>query len=566
MNIKVERIINKLWDSYKDKIYKDDIEGFNDKCDKYISRSLSALSLVMACSISINDSANCIVDGGNDGGIDAIYIDREKKIIAFSQAKLHKNGTKGFSTADVLKFHEGITNLFNDEYSEFNTRIKNMRPQINEALLKEDYSIKFVYIYTGVKFEGNSTILKKISKFSKKMSGGSDLVTDEILDLDTIYEFVVTNNYSEKINIEQLEIINPNINEHSQKAVYGLVKASDISKFYKQFGNRLLNSNIRYYKQDSSVNEGMKKVVREEGRNFHLYNNGIKAICSRIQKLKLQSTSREVNYFNCTDFSIVNGAQTSGVLGSFTEEELQDVLVFITIISLENCTPEDGEQIDLGKKITTLSNTQNKIEFSDFATLDERHEKLSCKLNLDDKYYVFKTGDTIQYPEKSFTLRDLTIALSSKISVEMGAKIKNGYGNVFKNTEGKTYNTIFEDLTPFNAWNSTTIYKITEVLCNDFAKEKTGILYAIPTYGQRFMMYLVTKELESLYPNLYEKYFENTDENIKKIKEIVDKYIPIIKSIVETNYSSDVLSNVFRNSKKCNFILNKIKEKVEQKI
>lgn len=95
-------------------------------------------------------------------------------------------------------------------------------------------------------------------------------------------------------------------------------------------------------------------------------------------------TSYDIGEFALEGFSIVKRAQTTETLAKFSPEELEAVYVFITIVSLEN-----SEIDDLSKQITTLSNTQNKIDFVDFASLDNIHSNLKAQLKADGKDYVY---------------------------------------------------------------------------------------------------------------------------------------------------------------------------------
>ena len=65
--------------------------------------------------------------------------------------------------------------------------------------------------------------------------------------------------------------------------------------------------------------------------------------------------------------SLVNGAQTTGTVGAcFVEnpEQAGKAKIMIQIVDLSNIDPETATQI------TRLSNTQNRIENKDFASLD----------------------------------------------------------------------------------------------------------------------------------------------------------------------------------------------------
>ena len=132
-----------------------------------------------------------------------------------------------------------------------------------------------------------------------------------------------------------------------------------IGEWYKEFGNKLFAKNIRFYKGNTDVNEGMKKVLMNEPDKFYYYNNGIKLLCKSIKRKAKDSTTNTTGLFALEGVSLVNGAQTTGTIGSLYMEkpdQISKAMVMIQIIDLSNVDTETSTQI------TRLSNTQNRIE------------------------------------------------------------------------------------------------------------------------------------------------------------------------------------------------------------
>lgn len=89
-------------------------------------------------------------------------------------------------------------------------------------------------------------------------------------------------------------------------------------------------------------------------------------------------------------------------------------------ISLENCPP------DFAVEVTTATNTQNKIELRDFASLDPTQERLRQDLVLDlQKIYAYKSGEVISSPQDGCTIDEATIALACSLpEVQFAADAK----------------------------------------------------------------------------------------------------------------------------------------------
>lgn len=98
----------------------------------------------------------------------------------------------------------------------------------------------------------------------------------------------------------------------------------------------------------------MKKVLLQEPDKFYYYNNGIKLLCKSIKRKAKDSTTNATGLFALEGVSLVNGAQTTGTIGSLfldNPEQVSKAIVMIQIIDLSSVDTETATQI------TRLSNT-----------------------------------------------------------------------------------------------------------------------------------------------------------------------------------------------------------------
>ena len=139
----------------------------------------------------------------------------------------------------------------------------------------------------------------------------------------------------------------------------GLISAEVIAEWYKSNGEALFSQNIRTLLTKNRINKEMAKTLKEQPANFRYYNNGISAICEKLEYNKLE---RKVQAHK---FSVINGAQTVGTIaGSRGEGTLSDVEVLLKITEVE---PSNV----LGNEITKFNNTQNSVKSPDFRSNDE---------------------------------------------------------------------------------------------------------------------------------------------------------------------------------------------------
>ena len=556
-DIKVTRIDNLLIEKFDDEIDMSDTTYVKGS-SSYFSRALAATALMMINKIESNEASIHITDGRDDFGIDSIYINNIQKTITVVQSKHRDNGSSTISRDEILLFEEGVRKLINSDYEGMNSKIQNLKSDLDFALTKSDFKIVLCLIYTGG--ELNVTLEKKINKFISEINGKEDEIASlRIINIDDIYTYVVVNQFEDQINIDDLCVQRLNYFDDPQETYYGLIKAADLVKIYKKYNNRIFSSNIRYFKGDTKVNEGIEEIIKTQKKYFHLYNNGIKAICKKIFRKPIHRTSYDIGEFELEGFSIVNGAQTTGTLAKFSTEELEDVYVFITIVSLEN-----SEIDDLSKQITTLSNTQNKIEFVDFAALDKIHSNLKAQLKADGKDYVYMAGD--EQPINCISLYSLTNALCCWKSIELSAYIKNGYNKVFKNLTKKPYTDLFsKDLSQYLAWNVAYYYEKITSLIIEKSHMAEGLDYSIPTHGFRFISNLVFDYLWTDNDE-YTRVYLNFENDVNKIDEYIVEVIQALKSILSTEYKDEIIPNLFRTKKTAKELKQKVIDKLNEKV
>lgn len=85
-------------------------------------------------------------------------------------------------------------------------------------------------------------------------------------------------------------------------------------------------------------------------------------MCKKITKKAASSTGRDIGLFALEGVSLVNGAQTTGVIGTLFAENpeiISNAKIFIQMIDLGDVDEEQATQIK------RLSNTQNKIDGKD---------------------------------------------------------------------------------------------------------------------------------------------------------------------------------------------------------
>ena len=127
---------------------------------------------------------------------------------------------------------------------------------------------------------------------------------------------------------------------------------------YKKHGLDLFSANIRDYlgsrASDLNINYGIKQTAEEEPGNFWVFNNGVTALVNGLEAQERRGRHR----ITISGISIVNGAQTTGAIGSLSERPKKELTIPVRFISTKNEA--------LVEDIIKYNNSQNKISASDF--------------------------------------------------------------------------------------------------------------------------------------------------------------------------------------------------------
>lgn len=439
-NITMIRINSKLDELFNEKIDMTDCIESNRKSTFY-SRALAAISIMMQCGVDVEVASKSITDTYHDLGIDAIYCDAMQKKLVLVQSKWRTSGTGGISQEEILSFIQGVKRIMSLEFEGASTKIARKIPEITSAIRNMDYQILCIFVHTGN---------QQISPFCRKpiddlLQNTNDDANDilsfiEILQSD-VFKFLASGQDNDNICIDDVILNNWGFLDEPYKAYYGTLSAAALGEWYGTYENKLFAKNIRYYKGDTEVNQGMKKVLLESPENFFYYNNGIKVLCKKITRKAAYSTNAKTGLFALEGVSLVNGAQTTGTIGTaFLEnpEQVCKATVFVQLIDLE------GADEAYTLQITKLSNTQNRIDTKEFAALDPEQERLKTELVFSNIYYLYKSGAKVEDPLHQVSIDEAIVAQAClQDDITYSTICKKGVGSLTEDITKPPYKVLF---------------------------------------------------------------------------------------------------------------------------
>jgi hypothetical protein len=421
---------------------------FKDETRKR-SASLSALALHLETGLGPEECCKAIVDGFDDKGIDAVLNNPFSKKIFFVQSKLVEKGKKSIEKGEVLKLLEGVK-LVLDQDEGLLSRFQKSGINVTDALDSTDYSFILILVSTGSELQSKSE--EPLSHFLKEQNTSEEWVFFQEYNLDTLADGITELATEAKIDIELPlehfgEILQPT------KMYYGLVEVSVLGEVHNQYGNKLFFKNIRSFLGKGDVNDDIQNSLKKNKDQFVYLNNGITILCETVTKKRGFGSKTLAGIFVCKGVRVINGAQTLGSIGSVSASgkiDLTDVKVFVRLI-------ESGGAEDIfSQRVTVASNTQNKIEKIDFASMEKQQVRLEKEIlkHLSVTYHRMRSGSV---NASGITMEDAGTALSCFEEDENVSTYHNREKNkLWENLEAEPYMLLFNSTTScYKVFNTT---------------------------------------------------------------------------------------------------------------
>ncbi len=477
-------IAKQIIDQRINKILEDNQEIFTDN-DNERNRSKAFLLLGVAAYLDIDlmEAVQFLTDGGNDGGFDAAYIveaqDSQLNVVLFQSKysrKLDKDSN--FPANAVEKAVNTIKCVFDPStHIELNVQSRKKVEEIRSFILDGAIPyVTFVMLNNGLAWnqEGQNHI-------NNAFAGQSQVRFEHFSHID-IMRYI---NREQIINT-QISLSGKAIQENFnyKRVLLGRVSVMEVYKLMEEFGDSLLEKNIRRYLGKNVVNDGITETLldTDKRQNFFFFNNGAIMICKKFSFNALQ----EQNWMVKTDdLQIINGGQTCKTIHQ-TVKENPNLDFSQTYLLVRLYEVEDTENPGIIQDIIYATNSQNPVDFRDLKSNDECQQILEIGAHDLGYAYKRKRDNTL-----NINVIPSTVAAEAVFAVwrECPHLAKYRRNEFFD----KYYSLIFDNLNAAQMVIAVLIFRY----CDNNRKKESELdgIKEHRLYSQYFMAYMIGKQI-----------------------------------------------------------------------
>ncbi|WP_382322545.1 AIPR family protein [Hydrogenophaga sp. UC242_50] len=326
-------------------------------------------------------AADAITDGSDDKKCDIVYIDENEGYAVVTQCYLATRQKQSAPANKASDLNTAISWLLQASSKELPERIRSAAMQLRQGI--DNGEIKKLYIWyvhnlpesTQVKSELKTVEETAVAALKRHFSERNVATSVSEVGRAT-FETWYSETLSPILVNDEFLIDIPHgyeVAETDWNAFVTSVPAVFLHRTYKKHKTKIFSANVRDYlgsrSSDSNINNGIKKTAEGEPQNFWVYNNGLTIL---VNDFELINVGRK-QQLKISGMSIVNGAQTTGALGSLSKVPSSKLQIPARFVKTSDS--------DLVHSIIQFNNSQNKVTASDFRSTDSVQKRLKDQMS-----------------------------------------------------------------------------------------------------------------------------------------------------------------------------------------
>lgn len=349
---------------------------------KYGDNALLLYTLQLRFGIEDIDEVaiNSLVDGSDDKKTDLVYIDDETGEAIIAQGFFAVKDRSEAPANKASDLNTAVTWLLTREIVDLPDRLKSAAQELRQKM--RDNTIKRITLWYSHNLPESQNVKNELKTAENTLAATISryFVECNIESLSLEVGLETINDWYQALTIPILmtdEIILENMDgfelqESDWQSFSTFFPAQNLYDLYREHRTQLFSANVRDYlgsrRSDSNINNGIKTTAEVKPANFFVYNNGITGIVNDY------SFDQSTKKLTVSGLSIVNGAQTTGAIGSLPNRPDPTMHVPIRLIKCGNP--------DTIAEIVKYNNSQNKINAPDFRSNDQYQKRITAEFRL----------------------------------------------------------------------------------------------------------------------------------------------------------------------------------------
>jgi hypothetical protein len=350
---------------------RDDLTPYGDN-----ALGLFALAMKFGLDDLATVAADSLTDGNDDKKCDIVYVERSEGVAVIAQCYFSQKQKREAPSNKAADLNTAVTWLLQTPIQDLPEKLKPSAQQLREGVAEgEIQNLHIWYIHNlpqsanvgreieAVERSAQAAIRNKFPNQEVRISSlevGQG--TFQTWYGDTQSQILVNDTFNIDV-ASGFEIEGP-----KWKAYVTALSARFLYDTYKTYETRLFSANVREYlgsrKSDSNINSGIKNTAEHDPEDFWVFNNGLTIL---VNKYSVKEKGQK-QQLTVSGMSIVNGAQTTGAIGTLDRLPHDGIVVPVRFVQTKNS--------ELVLSIVQFNNYQNKITASDFRSTDNIQRRL----------------------------------------------------------------------------------------------------------------------------------------------------------------------------------------------
>lgn len=337
------------------------------------------------------DFKSSYVDGTNDGGIDLIAVDEsdlDKSLVLIQSKNVQDISSKDEIKDMFTKMSQTVIDFKNERVGSYNDRLRRIyREKYDDASDDPNFRIKLA-VFLG--FDKSQETKDKYQNFLNRVEDLQDYELNLFYQNEIVQQIESYDGGQRFVNYGKVEIFkNHGSIENGDNGLLVNISAISLRSLYDKYKDQgLFEQNFRYFVNNKKIDDQINESLEKKRDKFWFLNNGIIIGCKDFDL--------DGDNIKLTDFSIVNGCQTTTMIGRYKgSNEGLDFPIPCKIVKPDKEGDEYFNQFI--SEIAEASNSQKPISDRDLKSNLPEQRSLQRILKQDDPkiYLEIKRGEGI---------------------------------------------------------------------------------------------------------------------------------------------------------------------------